>query len=115
MTIIGVSQEPPFGPAVLFGLGGIFVEVMADVSIRVLPASATDLREMISAIRGYKILQGARGRSPADVEAVFQSLARVACLVGEFPQSIREIDINPFIVMEKGKGARAVDALITLG
>ena len=114
-TIIGVSQEPPFGPAVLFGLGGIFVEVMADVSIRVLPASATDLREMISAIRGYKILQGARGRSPADVEAVFQSLARVARLVSEFPQSIREIDINPFIVMEKGKGARAVDALITLG
>lgn len=113
-TIIGVSQEPPFGPAVLFGLGGIFVEVMADVSIRVLPASATDLREMISEIRGYKILQGARGRSPADTGAVFRSLTRVACLASEFPQSIREIDINPFIVMEKGKGARAVDALISL-
>jgi len=114
-TIIGVSQEPPFGPAVLFGLGGIFVEVMADVSIRVLPASAADLRAMISELRGYKILQGARGRSPADIDAVFQSLVRVACLVSEFPQSIREIDINPFIVMEKGKGARAVDALISLG
>ena len=113
-TIIGVSQEPPFGPAVLFGLGGIFVEVMADVSIRVLPASAADLRAMISEIRGYKILKGARGRSPADIDAVFESLVRVARLVSEFPQSIREIDINPFIVMEKGKGARAVDALISL-
>ena len=114
-TIIGVSQEPPFGPAVLFGLGGIFVEVMADVSIRVLPASAADLRAMISEIRGYKILKGTRGRSPADIDAVFESLVRVARLVSEFPQSIREIDINPFIVMEKGKGARAVDALISLG
>lgn len=113
-TIIGVSQEPPFGPAVLFGLGGIFVEVMADVSIRVLPATASDLREMISEIRGHKILLGARGRNPADREAIFQVLMKIACLAGEWSEAIREIDINPLVVMEEGKGARAVDSLILL-
>jgi len=113
-TIIGVSQEPPFGPAVLFGLGGIFVEVMADVSIRVLPATARDLREMISEIRGHKILLGARGRNPADREAIYQVLRRIACLASEWPEAIREIDINPLLVMEEGKGARAVDALVLL-
>lgn len=113
-TIVGISQEAPFGPAVLFGLGGIFVEVMADVSIRVLPATATELREMISEIRGYKILSGARGRKPADKEAILQVLMKIASLASEWRDEIHEIDINPLIVLEEGKGARAVDALILL-
>jgi predicted RNase H-like nuclease len=69
---------------------------------------------MIPEIRGHKILLGARGRSPADREAIFQILMKIACLASEWPEAIREIDINPLVVMEEGKGARAVDALVLL-
>ena len=113
-TIVGLSQEPPFGPTLLFGLGGIFVEVMKDVSIRVLPVTRKDTRNMISEIRGYRVLQGTRGRKPADMEAIIQVLLKTACLAAELKGAVAEIDINPLIVMEANKGAKAVDALITL-
>ena len=113
-TIVGISQEPPFGPTLLFGLGGIFVEVMKDISIRVLPVTRKDVQKMISEIRGHKILQGIRGRKPADTEALIQVLLKTACLAAELKDAVAEIDINPLIVMETNKGAKAVDALITL-
>jgi acyl-CoA synthetase (NDP forming) len=113
-TIVGLSQEPPFGPTLLFGLGGIFVEVMKDVSIRVLPVTRKDTLNMISEIRGYRVLQGTRGGKPADMEAIIQVLLKTACLAAELKDAIAEIDINPLFVMEANKGAKAVDALITL-
>jgi len=113
-TIVGLSQEPPFGPALLFGLGGIFVEVLKDVSIRVLPVTRMDARKMISEIRGFKVLQGIRGRKPADRETIVQVLLKTACLAAELKEAVAEIDINPLIVMEESKGAKAVDALISL-
>ena len=113
-TIVGLSQEPPFGPTLLFGLGGIFVEVMRDVSIRVLPVTRKDTLNMISEIRGYRVLQGTRGRKPADMEAITQVLLKMACLAAELKDAVAEVDINPLIVMEANKGAKAVDTLITL-
>jgi acetyltransferase len=113
-TIVGVSHEDPFGPMILFGLGGIFVETMQDVAIRILPVTERDVEEMIRQIRGYPILQGTRGRSPADIEALSMVLLKTACLAREFKGVIAEIDINPLIVSEEGKGAKAVDALVLL-
>jgi acyl-CoA synthetase (NDP forming) len=113
-TIVGLSQEPPFGPTLLFGLGGVFVEIMKDVSIRVLPVIRRDAQNMISEIRGYKVLQGIRGRKPADREAIIQVLLKTACLAAELKDFVAEIDINPLIVREENQGAKAVDALITL-
>jgi acetyltransferase len=113
-TIVGASHEAPFGPTILFGLGGIFVETMEDVAIRVLPANKRDVEEMIQQIRGYPILQGARGRSRADIEALTMVILKTACLAHELNDVIAEIDINPLIVMEEGNGAKAVDALVLL-
>ncbi len=113
-TIVGVSHEPPFGPTLLFGLGGIFVEVMRDVAIRVLPATRGDLRSMISQIRGYRILQGVRGRKPSDTGAILSILMKTACLGKELARVVAEVDINPLFVLEEGKGAKALDALISL-
>jgi acyl-CoA synthetase (NDP forming) len=113
-TIIGLSREDPFGPAILFGLGGIFVEVMEDVAIRVLPVTRNDVDGMIRQIKGYSILQGIRGMGPADLKAISEVLLKTACLAQEFRDDILEIDINPLMVLDEGKGAKAVDALVLL-
>lgn len=113
-TIVGVSHEHPFGQILLFGLGGILVEIMQDVAIRVLPVTKNDVENMIRQIRGYPILRGTRGRRPSDIEALFSVLLKTACLAQEFKGIIAEIDINPLIVLEEGKGVKAVDALILL-
>ena len=113
-TIVGVSREAPFGPAIVFGIGGILVEVMKDVSIRVLPVGSRDLESMVSEIKGFEILKGARGGKPADVAAIRDTLARVAALADEFKDVIAELDVNPLIALEQGKGVRAVDALLLL-
>jgi acetate---CoA ligase (ADP-forming) len=113
-TIVGFAQEPPFGPTILFGLGGIFVEVMRDVALRVLPVNTTDVEDMIPQIRGYNILKGVRGKKPADLAVLKSVLEKMAFLADELRDQIAEIDINPLIVLEEGKGAQAVDALILL-
>lgn len=113
-TIVGVSREEPFGPAIMFGIGGILVEVMKDVSIKVLPVNSSDLESMVSEIKGSAILKGARGAKPADVAAIRDTLARVAALADEFKDAIAELDVNPLIALEQGKGVRAVDALVLL-
>lgn len=113
-VIVGSSHEPPFGPTILFGLGGIFVETIKDVAVRVLPVTRRDLEEMIEQIQGYAILKGTRGRSPADIKALTLVLLKTACLVDELKDVIAEIDINPLIVLEEGKGVKAVDALVLL-
>jgi acyl-CoA synthetase (NDP forming) len=100
-VIIGVTKDLQFGHAVMFGLGGIMVEVMKDVSFRIVPLSGKDAAEMISEIRGARALEGVRGRKPADVAAVRDLLVRVSDLVARHP-GIEEMDLNPVIVHEKG-------------
>ncbi|MGE5248054.1 MAG: acetate--CoA ligase family protein, partial [Verrucomicrobiota bacterium] len=99
--IVGVTRDAQFGHAVMFGLGGIFVEVMRDVSFRVAPLSEKDAEEMISEIRGYRALTGLRGRPPADLGAVRSLLLQVSAFLSAHP-GIEEMDLNPVIVYERG-------------
>ncbi|VVB88311.1 Acetate--CoA ligase [ADP-forming] II subunit beta [uncultured archaeon] len=105
-VIVGLKKDPQFGYALMFGLGGIFVEVYRDVSFRVVPIEKRDVLMMISEIKGYSILKGVRGRKPADIDAIADVLMAVSGIAEK--ENIIELDINPLIVSEKG--ALAVDA-----
>jgi acetyltransferase len=108
--IIGATRDPVFGHAIMFGLGGIFVEALRDVSFRIAPLSRVDAEEMIDEIAGHRVLRGIRGRPPADREAIIDALLRVSRLVCDHREEIAELDINPLVVFPSG--AKAVDALI---
>ncbi|UCC63159.1 MAG: acetate--CoA ligase family protein, partial [Anaerolineae bacterium] len=110
--ILGARRDPNFGPVVLFGLGGIYVEVLDDVSLRVAPLTRHDAEEMIAELRGSRLLRGARGQAPADVGALVEALLALSRLMLEHPE-IAELDINPLVVLEKG--ALALDARIVVG
>jgi len=110
-VILGAKRDPSFGPVVLFGLGGIYVEVLRETSLRIAPINRYEAEEMISEPRGATILKGIRGEPPSDREALVESLLRLSQLVFDFPE-IEGVDINPLIVLEKG--AVAVDAWILL-
>jgi acetyltransferase len=110
-TIVGVNRDPQFGPLVMFGLGGIFVEIMEDTSFRVAPVSEPEVREMLGEIRAAPLLHGARGRTPADVDALVAVIQRVSQLVTDFP-AITELDVNPVVAMPDG--VAAVDLRLTL-
>jgi acetyltransferase len=112
--IIGMSQDPQFGPTIMFGLGGIFVEIFKDISIRVAPISSTDAENMIKETKGYEILKGFRGKPRLDVESIIDILLRLSQLAIDFRDRILEIDLNPVILLEEGKGAKVVDSLIVL-
>ena len=109
-TIVGVTKDPVFGPTVMFGLGGILVETLEDVSFRVCPVSSDDATQMIRELKGARILSGLRGRPAADVGALTDIILRVSQLAMDFADVIDELDINPLIVYPKG--ARAADALV---
>ena len=111
--IIGMNRDPQFGPLVMFGLGGIYVEVLKDVTFRVAPMSASQADKMIEAIRSYPLLKGVRGQAPADLDAIADTILRVAQLVTDFPE-IAELDINPLLVRAQGEGAVAVDMRLIL-
>jgi acetyltransferase len=111
--ILGGRQDPNFGPVVLIGLGGIFVEVLEEVSLRVAPITYQEAREMIDELRGAPILKGARGHKPSDLQAVSDALMRLSQLLIDFPE-IRELDINPLRVFQESNGCRALDARIML-
>jgi acetyltransferase len=96
----------------MFGLGGIFVEIMKDVSLRVAPLGIEDALEMIREIKGYRILAGARGRAVADIRAVAETIVRVCQLAVELEEEIAELDINPLLVLPEGRGVRVADALV---
>ena len=110
-TIVGVSRDPQFGPLVMFGLGGIFVEVMEDTAFRVAPVSERTAGEMLDEIKSAPLLAGARGREPADRQALVETIGRISQLVVDFP-AITELDINP--VVAGPDGALAVDLRLTL-
>jgi acetyltransferase len=114
-VIIGITREPQMGPVLLFGLGGIFTEVMKDFSLRVCPVSRADVREMVREIKGFRLLEGFRGSPPADVSALEKALLDVSRLAMAMQDRVREIDINPLLVLPKGQGVRAIDALFVKG
>ncbi|MFQ5803567.1 MAG: acetate--CoA ligase family protein [Candidatus Methylomirabilales bacterium] len=110
-VIVGVTQDPQFGPLVMFGLGGIFVEVYQDVSFRLIPIAERDAAAMVHEIKAFPILQGVRGRKPADIEALINLLLQVSKITQENPE-ISEMDLNPVLVYEKGLSV--VDARVLL-
>ena len=110
-VIVGMSKDAQFGPVLMFGLGGILVEVLKDVSFRIVPVTERDAREMIKEIKGYPVLQGYRGQKPASIPALEQLIVKVSQFVEKNPQ-IKELDLNPiFAYPDK---AVAVDARIIL-
>jgi acetate---CoA ligase (ADP-forming) len=109
--MVGVTQDRSFGPLIAFGLGGIHVEILKDVSFRVTPITDLDAAEMVRSIRGYSLLEGYRGHPPADIPAIEELLLRVARLVEEVPE-IEELDLNPVIALSPGQGCVVVDARI---
>jgi acetyltransferase len=113
-VIVGLSHDPLFGPVLLFGLGGIFVEVYEDVALRACPISRSDAREMIQEVKGTRLLQGFRGQPPADVEALTQILLRISHVGMQCEREIQELDLNPLVVLPRGQGVKAVDALVVL-
>jgi acetate---CoA ligase (ADP-forming) len=110
-VILGVTFDRTFGHMVMFGLGGIYVEVMKDVSFRIVPVTPDDAYEMVREIRAFPLLKGTRGERPADTDAIAESIMRICGLVRDFGE-IQELDINPLVVLEKG--ATALDARIIL-
>lgn len=111
-TILGVTVDPVFGPMVMFGLGGVLVEVMGDVALRRAPFGLKEARAMIGEIRGAKVLGGVRGAPPADTGALAAALVALSRFAAANADRIESIDVNPFLVFPEGKGAVALDAVI---
>ncbi|SFS55925.1 acetate--CoA ligase family protein [Halostagnicola kamekurae] len=110
-TILGMNRDPQFGPLLLFGLGGIFVEILEDTSVRVAPIGETEARDMIDDVKASPLLAGARGREPANTDAVVEAIQRLSQLVTDFP-AILEVDINPLVAGPDD--ARAIDLVVTV-
>jgi acyl-CoA synthetase (NDP forming) len=110
-VIVGTSKDSQFGPVIMFGLGGIFVELLKDVSFRVIPVERRDAQEMIKEIKGYPLLQGYRGKEPANISALVEIILKISKLIEENPQ-IKELELNPIFAF--GDRAVAVDARIIL-
>jgi acetyltransferase len=113
-TILGMTRDAQFGPVLMFGLGGIFVEVMKDVTVRIHPLTDVDARAMIERIKGFPLLAGARGENPVDLAFLEESLLRLSQLVGDLEEELAELDVNPLIVAGDRKGSFVVDARIAL-
>jgi len=110
-VIVGTSKDPQFGPVIMFGLGGIFVELLKDVSFRVIPVERKDAQEMIEEIKGFPLLQGFRGMEPASISALVEIILKISKLIEENPQ-IKELELNPIFAYRNK--AVAVDARIIL-
>jgi acyl-CoA synthetase (NDP forming) len=113
-VIVGMTRDAQFGPVIVVGLGGIFVEVIHDIAMRVAPLTMSDARDMIGGLKGYRILQGVRGEPESDIDALAEILCRFSRLSIDVADKVAEIDINPLRVFEKGQGAVALDCLMTL-
>jgi acetyltransferase len=111
--MLGLSKDPVFGHAVMFGLGGIFVEVYKDVAFRLSPMGRNVARRMVKAIKGYPILKGLRGEKPSDIETIEKHIVSLKAMADNHPM-IKELDINPLFVHEEGKGATVADIIIRL-
>ena len=110
-VIVGAIKDPQFGQTIMFGLGGIFVELLKDVNFRVAPITAEDAKEMITQLKAYPLLKGYRNTPPADIDALVAILCNTSHLIMDYPE-IKELDLNP--IMAYSKGAKTVDARIIL-
>jgi len=111
-VIVGVSYDAQLGPTILFGSGGVMVEVYNDVALRRCPITQAEARTMLSDVKGARVLHGFRGRPPADVEALTQALVQASHLAVQLDGRLAELDINPLLVLPAGCGVKAVDALV---
>ncbi len=109
--VCGIATDPQYGPMMMFGLGGVFIEVMKDVTFRIAPLTDVDAKEMIKSVKAYKLLEGARGTTPAQMEQIEETLLRLSQLVNDF-KFIDELDINPLLISEKTGEGIAVDGRI---
>ncbi len=112
-VIFGVTSDAHYGPLAMFGLGGVYVEVLKDVAFKILPLTDVDARQMIRGIRGFPLLEGVRGEGPVDLEVLEEVLMRISELVADLPE-IDSLDINPFIVTASRRGSAAVDVRVRL-
>jgi acetyltransferase len=112
-VLIGMNRDPQFGPLVTFGLGGIYVEILKDVAFRLAPFSRLEAGSMLGEIRARALLDGFRGQQPVDKDAIVDALLRIGQMVIDFPE-IAELDINPFVVYEQGRGGVALDMRLVL-
>jgi acyl-CoA synthetase (NDP forming) len=113
--IVGVTRDPALGPAVMVGLGGIFAEILEDVAVRPIPFDRKDAEDMVRSLKGFPLLDGARGRPKADVKALVEVLLAVQKLAVACGPRLAELDLNPVLVRAQGKGAVAVDSLVVTG
>ncbi len=111
-TIIGVQRDLTFGPVVMFGLGGVFVEILKDVSFRVAPFGETEARRMIAETKGFAILEGTRTGRPYDIGALAAALARLSAFAANHGDRLESTEMNPFVVLPNGQGAVALDAVV---
>ena len=109
--VCGIATDPQYGPMMMFGLGGVFVEALKDVTFRIAPLTDLDAKDMIKSVKAYKLLQGARGTKPAQMEQIEETLLRLSQLVNDF-KFIDELDINPLLISEKTGEGIAVDGRI---
>ncbi len=112
-VIVGVTQDPSFGPLILFGMGGIYAELFKDITFRIHPLTDVDAQEMIRSVKAYQLLEGWRGAEPCDIKAIEELLLRVSAMVEDLPQ-IAELDLNPVKVMGRDEGCVVVDVRIVL-
>jgi acetyltransferase len=110
--LLGISRDEQIGPTLVMGLGGVFVEILADVQIRIPPIGAAEARRALESLKGAKIFSGARGAPPADIDALADMAARLSWLAYDLRDAIAELDLNPVMVLPEGQGAFAVDALL---
>ena len=112
-TIVGVTRDPSFGPLLMFGMGGVQVELLKDVVFRVHPLTDRDAREMVRGVKGARLFEGFRGSPPGDVAALEEVLLRVSQLTGDHPDIV-ELDLNPLKVREPGRGCVTLDARVAI-
>ena len=110
--LLGISRDEQLGPTLVMGLGGVFVEILADVQIRIPPISAAEARRALESLKGAKVFTGVRGAAPADIDALAEIAARLSWLAYDLRNDVAELDLNPVMVLPQGQGAFAVDALV---
>jgi acetyltransferase len=112
--LLGISRDEQLGPTLVMGLGGVFVEILADVAIRIPPVSVAEARRALEGLKGAKVFTGARGAPPADIDALAEIAARLSWLAYDLRDDIAELDLNPVMVLPSGQGAFAVDTLLVM-